>query len=172
MKEKIKHYAPKGPRLFVDFSTDGAVCEFPYTLKLAIRSAIEKTLRYEEFSADAEVSVTLCDNESIRMLNSSYRNKDSATDVLSFPLYERDELFGVTEGDERIPLGDIVISCERAKEQAAELGNSFIREVSFLAVHSTLHLLGYDHELSPEDEEDMCQRQRKIIKAWEEENKQ
>ncbi len=171
MSKMIKHYSPTGPRLFIGFSTDGEVNAFPYTLKMAIRSAIEKTLLYEEFCADAEVSVTLCDNESIRMLNSSYRNKDSATDVLSFPLYERDELFDVSEGDECIPLGDIVISCERAKEQAIELGNSYIREVAFLAVHSTLHLLGYDHELSPADEEDMCERQRKIIKAWEEENK-
>ncbi len=172
MSKKIKHYSPRGPRLFLDFSTDGAVTEFPYMLKMAIRDAIEKTLLYEEFCADAEVSVTLCDNESIRMLNSSYRNKDSATDVLSFPLYERDELLGVSGGDGRIPLGDIVISCERASEQAVELGNSFVREVAFLAVHSTLHLLGYDHELSPADEEDMCERQRKIIKAWEKERKQ
>lgn len=170
MSKSIKHYSPTGPRLFLDFSTDGAVKEFPYTLKMAIRSAIENTLLYEEISFDTEISVTLCDNESIRMLNSSYRNKDSATDVLSFPLYERDELLDVGETDERIPLGDIVISCERAREQAAELGNSYIREVAFLAVHSTLHLLGYDHELSPTDEEDMCNRQRNIIKAWEEEN--
>ncbi len=169
MSKKIKHYSPTGPRLFLGFSTDGGVCEFPYTLKMAIRRAIEITLLYEEVSFEAEVSVTLCDNESIRMLNSSYRNKDSATDVLSFPLYERDELSSVGEADGRIPLGDIVISRERAAQQAKELGNNFIREVAFLAVHSTLHLLGYDHELSPADEEDMCNRQRNIIKAWEEE---
>ncbi len=172
MKRKIKHYAPTGPCLFLDFATDGAVSEFPYRLKMAIRSAIAQTLCYEGFLNDAEVSITLGDNESIRVLNSSYRNKDSATDVLSFPLYEKDELSSLEKEDGRIPLGDIVISGERAREQAKELGNSFIREVAFLAVHSTLHLLGYDHELSKADEEDMCQRQRTIIKAWEEENNQ
>ena len=65
--------------------------------------------------------------------------------------------------DESITLGDIVISIERAKEQAKEVGNSTIREIAFLAVHSTLHLLGYDHERSQEDEEAQCLAQREIM---------
>ena len=62
-----------------------------------------------------------------------------------------------------VPIGDIVISLERAREQAKEVGNTYHQEVAFLAIHSTLHLMGYDHELSPEEEEDMCARQRDIV---------
>ena len=61
------------------------------------------------------------------------------------------------------PLGDIVISVPRTREQAAELGNTFLRELSFLTVHSMLHLLGYDHERSLEDEETQCRIQKEII---------
>ena len=112
----------------------------------------------------AEVSVTFCDNEYIRKLNAEYRNKDRATDVLSFPMYDLEDEDDVPlNPDESITLGDIVISIERAKEQAKEVGNSTIREIAFLAVHSTLHLLGYDHERSQEDEEAQCLAQREIM---------
>jgi probable rRNA maturation factor len=60
-------------------------------------------------------------------------------------------------------LGDIVISLERAKEQAREIGNTFHHEIAFLTVHSVLHLLGYDHERSPEDDDEQCRRQKAII---------
>ena len=74
-----------------------------------------------------------------------------------------EEEFDEIECREGAVLGDIVISIERAKEQAKEVGNTFHHEVAFLTVHSVLHLLGYDHERSPIDEEDQCQRQRAII---------
>jgi len=67
----------------------------------------------------------------------------------------------VIEG-ESVMLGDIVVSLERTKEQARELGNGFLSELAFLCIHSTLHLLGYDHERSPEDEEEQCRVQREI----------
>ena len=112
------------------------------------------------------MSVTFTDNEGIRELNREYRNKDSATDVLSFPMYNF--LDGDTPADEdTAELGDIVISLERAKEQAKEIGNSFLHEVAFLTVHSTLHLLGYDHERSAEEEEAQCIAQREIITEME-----
>lgn len=131
-------------------------------LRMLIKRAIKITLAHENFSRDAEVSLTFVDNEGIRELNRTYREKDSATDVLSFPLY--DFYAGETPlGDGRVGLGDIVLSLERAKEQAAELGHSYEREAAFLCVHSVLHLLGYDHERSPEDEEIMCSRQREIM---------
>ena len=131
-------------------------------LRMLIKRAIKITLAHENFSRDAEVSLTFVDNEGIRELNRTYREKDSATDVLSFPLY--DFYAGETPlGDGRVELGDIVLSLERAKEQAAELGHSYEREAAFLCVHSVLHLLGYDHERSPEDEEIMCSRQREIM---------
>ena len=130
-------------------------------MKGTIRRAIDLTLAYEGFEGNAEVSVTFCDNAYIRELNRDYRGKDKATDVLSFPQF--DEGAFPLDTEDVIPLGDIVISLERAKEQARELGNTYTREVAFLAIHSTLHLLGYDHERSPEDDEDMCARQKVII---------
>ncbi len=130
-----------------------------------IQAAVKETLAYEQFEDQCEVSVTLVDNEKIKALNSEYRNKDRETDVLSFPLldgeYSDEDLV-----DGFLPLGDIVISLEKAREQAAELGHNINEEVAFLCVHSTLHLLGYDHETSPEDEADMFARQAKIMKKF------
>ncbi len=131
-------------------------------LRNLIKRAVVATLRYESFDRDCEVSVTFTDNEGIRELNRDYREKDSPTDVLSFPMY--DIRSGDTP-DEGFPceLGDIVLSLERAAAQAEEFGHSFKREVAFLTVHSTLHLLGYDHEISPEDDEDMRRRQKDVM---------
>lgn len=133
-----------------------------YYFKTVVRRAVSETLKHEGFPYDAEVSVTLSDNEYIKRLNRDYRGKDSATDVLSFPLYE-DGRFDIAECISGAMLGDIVISLERAREQAKELGHGFLREVAFLTIHSMLHLLGYDHERSEEDEEAQCKAQREII---------
>jgi len=127
-----------------------------------VKRAVKGALKYESFPYNAEVSVTFTDNEGIRELNREYRGKDNATDVLSFPMYNF--LEGDTPADEdTAELGDIVLSLERAIAQADELGHSVKREIAFLTVHSVLHLLGYDHERSPIDEEEQCQRQRAII---------
>ena len=145
------------------WSNDQAKLKAGLRLRMLIRRAIKATLVHENFKRDAEISLTFVDNEGIRELNRTYREKDTATDVLSFPLYD----FYAGEkplGNGRVELGDIVLSLERAKEQAAELGHSYEREAAFLCVHSTLHLLGYDHERSAEDEEIMCSRQREIMK--------
>ena len=111
-------------------------------LTFLIETAIKNTLKYERFRKNAELSVTFVDNEEIHTLNREFRDKDRATDVLSFPLFEADEVFEVDPAIGAVALGDIVISAERAWEQAEEFGHSFAREVCFLAVHSTLHLLG------------------------------
>lgn len=132
-----------------------------YRLKMLIRRAVEETLAYEGVLDDCEVSVTLCDNEEIRELNKKFRNIDRATDVLSFPLFDDDGMDAHVEELDCM-LGDIVLSLERARGQAEEFGHSFEREVAFLTVHSTLHLLGYDHETSPEEEADMRRRQSEI----------
>ena len=108
------------------------------------------------------MSVTFTDNEGIRELNHEHRDKDSATDVLSFPMYAFTE-DDMPDTEFSVELGDIVVSLERAKEQSEEFGHSYEREVAFLCVHSVLHLLGYDHELSEEDDADMRERQRKIM---------
>ena len=132
------------------------------SLRALVRRAIKASLEYERVSFVPEISVTFTDNEGIRTLNSEHRNIDKATDVLSFPLFEKDDLPLATDGD---ALGDIVISLERAREQSIEYQHSFEREVSFLTVHSMLHLLGYDHEISEEDEKEMFFRQEEILKT-------
>ena len=134
-----------------------------YKLKMLMRRAIEAALNYEGFGNDAQVSVTFTDNEGIRALNSQYRDIDRATDVLSFPLIDFEGGEDTPFDDPEMMLGDIVISLERAREQAEEFGHSFERETAFLCVHSMLHLLGYDHVNSDEEEADMRQRQSEIL---------
>ena len=148
--------------LFINFLKTEHFEEIDFNLKSTIREAIFLTLEREEFEYPAEVSVTLCSAEYIHRLNREYRGVDKPTDVLSFPLYEDGE-FDEIECEMGAALGDIVISIPRAKEQAEELGHSFIREVAFLTVHSTLHLLGYDHERSPEEDALQCSIQKEII---------
>lgn len=133
-----------------------------YGIKMLIRRAVEATLSYEEIEETCEVSVTFCDNEGIREMNRKYREIDRATDVLSFPLFDEEGMDAHVEELDCM-LGDIVFSLERAREQAIEFGHSFAREVAFLTVHSVLHLLGYDHELSDEDDADMRKRQTEIV---------
>lgn len=133
-----------------------------YRLKRLIRRAVEATLVYEAVEESCEVSVTFVDNEGIRALNQRFRGIDRATDVLSFPLFDEDGMDAHVEELDCM-LGDIVLSLERAREQAEEFGHSFEREVAFLTVHSVLHLLGYDHELSEEDDADMRRRQTEIV---------
>lgn len=152
--------------LLIRFSATRKFEEIDYYFKSVVRRAVMATLEHEKFPYDAEVSVTLCDNAYIRELNKQYRNKDKHTDVLSFPIYDNGE-FDMGECISGAVLGDIVISLERAREQAIEIGNSFLREVAFLCVHSTLHLLGYDHERSKEDDELQCRLQNEIIEKIE-----
>ena len=100
-------------------------------------------------------------NEKIKELNATYRNKNSATDVLSFPMYDDFSDMSLKVGT--IPLGDRVISVQTAKKQAYDFYHSIYHELAFLSIHSTLHLLGYDHETSKEDEEEMFGKQKEIM---------
>lgn len=127
-------------------------------LRGLIKRSINAALKYMKLETEAEVSVTFTDNEKIHILNREYRNVDRETDVLSFPLDESD-------GDGVTVLGDIVLSLEKCASQAKEYGHSFEREVSFLTVHSVLHLLGYDHVTSKEDEKEMFSLQDEIMKT-------
>ena len=146
--------------LTVDFKDEQEIFETRVAMKAIIRKAIFNTLIYEGFDKDVEVSVTFTDNENIKTLNNQYRNKDSATDVLSFPMFNSvDEM----EYMDTIPLGDVVISLEKAAEQAHNFFHGIYHELAFLSIHSTLHLLGYDHETSEEDEKDMFRRQKEIM---------
>ncbi|MBQ4511030.1 MAG: rRNA maturation RNase YbeY [Clostridia bacterium] len=146
--------------LTVDFKDEQEIYEIRVAMKAIVRKAIFNTLVYEGFDKDVEVSVTFTDNEKIRELNKNYRNKDSSTDVLSFPMFNSTEEM---EYMDVVPLGDIVISLEKAKEQAHNFYHGSYHELAFLSIHSTLHLLGYDHETSKEDEEDMFRRQKEIM---------
>ena len=150
----------KDMNLMVYLENDQTAIPVTYKLRMLLRRAILETLAYEQVEISApEVSMTFTDNEGIRELNRMHRGIDRATDVLSFPM------FSFEEDDEELEgaLGDIVISLERAHEQAKEIGNTFLYEVAFLTVHSTLHLLGYDHERSEEDDEAQCLAQKEII---------
>ena len=149
-------------KIFITFSKSGDFA-VEYDYKSVVRRATLATLEYEGFPFDAELSVTFADNAYIHTLNKKYRGVDRHTDVLSFPMYE--DGFPYEECRYGASLGDIVISLERAEEQAAELGHSLLREIAFLTVHSTLHLLGYDHERSERDDEEQCRRQREIVEG-------
>ncbi|MBO4217559.1 MAG: rRNA maturation RNase YbeY [Clostridia bacterium] len=138
--------------------------KLPLSYNRLIRRAVSETLSAEEFTQNCEVSVSLVTEDEIKRLNNEYRKKDAVTDVLSFPMYTRDELFSEPD-DERIPIGDIVICVRRAEEQAEAYGHPLERELAFLTVHSVLHLLGYDHEISPEAESEMFLRQEEVLAA-------
>lgn len=131
-------------KLKVIISNDQKKVKIPAGLRLMIRRCCTAVLRMENFEGSAEVSVTFVDDEGIREMNRRFRENDSATDVLSFPLGENGE-FDVNQDTGCKELGDIVISVERAEKQAQEFGHTFQREMGYLTVHSMLHLLGYDH---------------------------
>ena len=126
-------------------------------LKDLIVKAVNGALTAEKVSEDVEVSIALVDDDYIRQLNLQYRHIDRPTDVLSFAMREGMEDQEEFDFYEEELLGDVVVSLERARAQAAEYGHSFEREVGFLVVHGILHLLGYDHEL---DEERAVMRQK------------
>lgn len=151
-------------KLKIYFENEQDKLPITYKLKMLIREAVEATLDFEDYRNICEVSVTFTDNEGIRELNSKFRQIDRPTDVLSFPLFDFEGSSDEPPVDEMMNmLGDIVISLERAKEQADEYGHSFEREVAFLTVHSMLHLLGYDHETGEEDDKNMRARQSEIM---------
>lgn len=118
--------------------------EIPTGVRMLVRRCCHAVLELENFEGYAEISVTFVNNEQIRELNNHYRNKDTATDVLSFPMGENGKYDTDLETGAQI-LGDVVISMEKVVEQAERFGHSLQREIGYLTAHSVLHLLGYDH---------------------------
>lgn len=112
---------------------------------------------------DAETSLVICDDEMIHEFNRDYRGKDAPTDVLSF---SQDEGEGLSLGEAGDYLGDIMISLDRAKAQALEFGVSLEEELARLAIHGTLHLLGFDHERSEADEKKMFDLQDAYLEKF------
>lgn len=126
-----------------------------------VNSVLNQVAEVFELSKQTEVSVMFTDDESIRKLNFEYRDKDAATDVLSFALNEGDEP-DIVDGPEEMLLGDIIISLETASRQAEEYGHSMDRELAYLLVHGMLHLLGYDH-MTEEDRTEMRFEEERIL---------
>lgn len=135
--------------------------KIPTGLRMLIRRTCNAVLRMENFQGPAEVSVTFVDNQGIKELNAQYRDKDIETDVLSFPMGEN----GVYDKDPETGsfiLGDVVLSMEKAQEQAKTYGHSLQREVGYLTAHSVLHLLGYDH-IKPMDRVHMREKEELVM---------
>jgi len=126
----------------------------------SMKKLISHTICSEIPDAEGEVSLTVCDNDYIKSLNSEFRNIDAPTDVLSFPTLDFEEVEGY------VSYGDIVISVEKAYQQAEEFGHSTEREFCFLCVHSALHLLGYDHVDDEEGRVYMETKQEEILKEF------
>ncbi len=138
--------------------------KIPRGVRLLVKKCCNAVLINEQMHEPYEVNVTFIDNKEIRDLNHAYRGKDMATDVLSFPLGE-DDVYDKNHLTGNFQLGDIVISAEKAYEQAETYGHSFEREVGFLTVHSMLHLLGYDHEVDKLEANLMREKEEEVLNA-------
>ncbi len=146
----------------VIISNDQKDVKVPSGIRMLIRRCCHAVLELENFEGAAEVSVRFVNNEQIRELNSQYRNIDKETDVLSFPLGENGE-YDVNMDTGAKMLGDIVISMEKAFEQAELYNHPLQREIGFLTVHSMLHLLGYDHENGGLEEVHMREKEETVL---------
>ena len=136
--------------------------KIPTGIRMLVRRTCNAVLKLEKFKDAAEVSVTFVNNDEIQKLNKQYREKNVPTDVLSFPMGEDGE-FDVNPSTGGKILGDIVISLERAAQQAHRFGHTLEREVSYLTAHSMLHLLGYDHEEGGMDKVRMREKEETVM---------
>lgn len=156
--------------LYIEYETE---LVFPIEYEGIIRQVVEASLEFEKCPYEVEINVILTDNNEIAEINKKFRNIDSPTDVLSFPMVdfpspsdysladEREEDYFNFETGELI-LGDIIISVEKVIEQADKYGHSLKRELGFLVAHSMLHLFGYDH-MEAEEMKEMEEKQNKIL---------
>lgn len=143
-----------------------------------IEDIVEYALEQEGVKLPWEISITFVDNKAIREINREFRNTDKETDVLSFPMLEyppgkvfkecyKGNSFSDKDMDgDKLVLGDIVVSLEKALEQGNEFGHGFLRETCYLTVHSVLHLLGYDH-IDPAEKTRMRAREEEILEKFE-----
>ncbi len=150
-------------KLRVIINNNQKAVKIPTGLRMLIRRCCHAVLELEGFKESAEISVTFTTNEEIRKLNAQYRGIDSETDVLSFPMGENGVYDTNLETGAKI-LGDVVISMEKATEQAEAFGHSLQREVGYLTAHSVLHLLGYDH-IEPLEKVRMREKEEQVMEA-------
>ena len=131
-----------------------------------IKKVIEKCYKEENLlESKLIITITLTNSENIKIINKEYRNIDRATDVLSFPMFEKEELDKKIRNKDFLHediLGDIIISVEKVREQAEEYGHSFERELSYMVVHGFYHLMGYDH-MEEEEKVEMRKKEDKIL---------
>ena len=133
-----------------------------------IKKVVEKCYEEENLTKSKMIiTITLTTPENIKKINKKYRNIDRATDVLSFPMFEKEELTKKIKNQEFMHedvLGDIIISIEKVEEQAKEYGHSFERELSYMVVHGFYHLMGYDH-MTEEEKTEMRKKEDVILNA-------
>lgn len=110
------------------------------------------------------INVVLTNPSNIKKMNKEYRNIDKETDVLSFPIFEKEEIPNLKNLEHEEVLGDIVISVDRVKEQAVEYGHSFERELSYMIVHGFYHLMGEDH-IEESDKKQMREKEEKVLES-------
>ena len=153
-------------RIIVNSETD----ETPKGFEKAIKRAMKTALKAENVGVKCEVNVLITDNEGIHRINREFRDVDRPTDVLSFP--QADLTAGAFDPEMaefdydtgRYNLGDMAVSVDKIREQAEEYGNTVLYELSYLTVHSCLHLLGYDHLDEGEQKKQMRTREKEIMK--------
>jgi len=141
--EKIRHKV---------YTTRKNVASPERVFRALIRQAVVMTLRSEDVDVPCVVDVLITNNKTIRQYNKQHRGIDKSTDVLSFPMqefsgagWENITAFDVGDGSGVLPLGDIIMSIEQVRRQARVHGHTVERETTYMIIHSTLHLLGYDH---------------------------
>lgn len=155
--------------IWIDNQTENTIFE---NYENILKDIVKACIKEEKYPENVEVSISIVDNEEIQNLNNEFRNINKSTDVLSFPMlkFENNNLGlddkkihdSINMDTNEIVLGDIIISIEKAIEQANELGHSLQREVAFLTAHSMFHLMGYDHE-NILDENIMKQKQENVL---------
>jgi probable rRNA maturation factor len=144
--------------IFMNFDIDNRQEQYDITEEMInlIERVIRESLRVEGIGENYEVSISFVDNEEIKALNREFRGVDRETDVLSFPMED--------EFDFSIPLlGDIVISLEKADEQAKDYGHTLEREVAYLTCHSMFHLMGYDH-MNEDEKRIMREKEKEVMR--------
>ena len=133
----------------------------PLSLRRRIKKAAKAVLDEEKIENPCELSVLLTDDAGIHVLNRDFRQVDRPTDVLSFPMGESDPATG------RYLLGDMALNVDRAKAQGEAFGHGAAHELTYLTVHSVLHLLGYDHVDEGEMKKAMRAKEKTIMKRLE-----
>lgn len=129
-----------------------------------IEEVISKCFSEENINSEyLYVNIILTNPINIKKINKEYRKIDKETDVLSFPMFEKEELKNFKSKCKEV-LGDIVISIERVKQQAEEYGHSFQRELSYMVVHGFYHIIGYDH-IEEKDKKEMREKEENILKS-------